>query len=172
MAKSINRILFIVRSISETSKYVSQCDACPVFADTCLSPAIHDTSAEPLSPSRARVSQKRGYLAHVSFRPVDAFALYRTRDMRQSYLRPPFNLPRSIRVQGKPNKKKAIPRILLIFQKRNGGRPFHDGLSFAINASDRSDKIAAAVVISSFCIHSTLPAVFRLLPLGNATEAQ
>jgi len=170
MAKSINRILFIVRSISETSRYVSQYDACPVFADTCLSP--YTTQAQSHCLLRARVSQKRGYLAHVSFRLVDAFTLYRTRDMQQSYLRPLFNLPRSIRVQGKPNKKKAIPRIL-IFQKRNGGRSsFHDGLSFAINASDRSDKIAVAVVISSFCIHSTLSAVFRLLPLGNATEAQ
>lgn len=123
--------LFIVRVISETSTFLN--DACPVFADTCLSRAC-TTRAQSMSIVSFKLSCVcRKSMAISRTFPFVSSMLSRciARDTEKLFalaIQSPTLDTR--RVQGKSNEKEAVPGILLIFQKRNGGRSsFHDGLS-------------------------------------------
>lgn len=131
--KSCMQLFIVPRNIRDTRTFLNvtpgrfsraRADTCPRFQH-----AQRGAVSHCLLRAIARVSQKHGYLTHVSFRPVDAFASYRRRDMQESYSRPPFNLPRSIRGDvskgergaEKSSEKGSSPGIHLIFQKRHGG---------------------------------------------------
>lgn len=98
---------------------------------------------------------------------------FRTRDMQESYSRPPFNLPRSIRTSRETERGGSAKSLDFFFSFFDREKRCSIVLSLiamldcTINASDRADKSAiVAIVISSLCIHSALPAVFWSLPFG------
>lgn len=135
--------LFIVRVISETSTFLN--DACPVFADTCLSRAC-TTRAQSMSIVSFKLSCVcRKSMAISRTFPFVSSMLSRciARDIQKSYLRSPFNLPRSIRgvYRGNRTRRKRFPEFCWFFKRGTVvDRP--SMTDSAINASDRSNKSA------------------------------
>lgn len=145
MAKSINRIcncLLFVRY----PRLVRFLNMTPVrFSRTrvCLEHAQHNYTAWAIvSFELSRMSRKSMAISHM-FPFVSSMLSYHiVRDMQESYLCPPFNLPRSIRgdvCRGNRTRKKQFWEFSWFF-KRGTVVDRSRGFSFAINISDRLNK--------------------------------